>query len=169
MANLERTSPPVAVELIRMAIEMASCEKTMRAAIAEVVSPFSLTENAFFVLVLCWQNHDRPLPQSKLAKTVGLSPAQLSNLVEQLRQEGWIEASRDERDRRRQFWTLTEDGHLRLEAILPRFHEAWQFDQLPVDPRTLLEGFRQLVALLGKSLDTHATASSVSPVTSHAA
>ncbi|PQO30669.1 hypothetical protein C5Y96_14485 [Blastopirellula marina] len=169
MANSERTSSHVAVELIRMAIEMASCEKTMRAAIAEVVSPFSLSENAFFVLVLCQQNLDRPLSQSRLAKTVGLSPAQLSNLVEQLRQEGWIEASRDDRDRRRQYWTLTDEGNRRLEEILPRFHEAWQFDQLPVDPRTLLEGFRQLVALLGDSLNTRALASSVSPVKSHAA
>jgi len=169
MANSERTSPHLAVELIRMAIEMASCEKTMRTAIAEVVSPFSLSENAFFVLVLCQQNLDRPLSQSKLAQMVGLSPAQLSNLVEQLRQDGWMEASRDERDRRRQYWTLTEDGHRRLEAILPQFQEAWQFDQLPVDPRTLLEGFRQLVALLGDSHNPKALASSVPPVKSHAA
>ncbi|GAA4434121.1 MarR family winged helix-turn-helix transcriptional regulator [Bremerella cremea] len=169
MADSERTSPQLVVELIRMAIEMASCEKTMRAAIAEVVSPFSLSENAFFVLVLCQQNLEKPLPQAALARTVGLSPAQLSNLVEQLRQDGWIESSRDANDRRRQFWTLTPDGNRRLGEILPKFHEAWQFDQLPVDPRTLLDGFRQLVALLGSSLKSRPTTMSVHPATSQAA
>ncbi len=169
MASSERTQPQFAVELIRMAIEMASCEKTMRTAIAEVVSPFSLSENAFFILVLCQQNLERPLPQAKLAKTVGLSPAQLSNLVEQLRQDGWIESSRDSNDRRRQYWTLTDAGNRRLNEILPKFHEAWQFDQLPVDPRTLLDGFRQLVALLGNTTNARPVVSSVSPVKSHAA
>lgn len=159
MACSEPESPQDAVELISMAIEMASCEKTMRAAIAQVVAPFNLSENAFFILVLCHQNLRKSLSQSKLAKMVGLSPAQLSYLVEQLRQEGWIHPQRDPNDRRRQYWTLTDDGMVRLEQIMPHFRDAWQFDQLPVDPRTLVAGLRKLVAILGASLNCRPVAS----------
>lgn len=154
MERSQRTLPQDAVELIGMAIEMASCEKTMRAAIAQVVSPFDLTDNAFFVLVLCHQHLQKPLPQSKLAKKVGLSPAQLSHLVEQLRKDGWIQAERGQSDRRRQYWSLTEDGFSRIETVLHQFRDAWQFDELPVDPHTLVDGLRNLVAILGASLDT---------------
>lgn len=154
MASSEPATPQDAVELIGMAIEMASCEKTMRAAIAQVVAPFHLSENAFFILILCQQNLRKSLSQSALAKMVGLSPAQLSHLVEQLRQDDWIEPQRDPHDRRRQFWTLTDDGTQRLEKIMPHFREAWQFDQLPVDPQTLVAGMRKLVAILGASLNS---------------
>ena len=149
MERSERTLPQDAAELIGMAIEMASCEKTMRAAISQVVSPFDLTDNAFFVLVLCHQHLQKPLPQSKMAKKVGLSPAQLSHLVEQLRQDGWIEPQRNPSDRRRQYWSLTDDGFRRLEDVLVQFRDAWRFDDLPVDPHTLVDGLQKLVAILG--------------------
>lgn len=160
MADSQRTSPHDAVQLIRMVMELTSCEKALRAAIAEVVSPFSLSENAFFILILCQRNQDRPLSQSALAKTVGLSPAQLSNLVEQLRQDGWIEASRDANDRRRQYWALTQEGSHRLDEILQTFATAWQLDQLPIQPRSLVDGFRQLAAMLQTSLVSESTSPS---------
>lgn len=170
MASSEPAMPQDAVELISMAIEMASCEKTMRAAIAQVVAPFNLSENAFFILILCHQNLRKTLSQSSLAKMVGISPAQLSHLVEQLRQDDWIHPQRDPHDRRRQYWTLTDNGRQRLEEILPHFHDAWQFDQLPVDPRTLVAGMRKLVAILGASLNSRPVSPrSVSLTKSHAA
>ena len=153
-------SPQDAVELVRLAIELASCEKSMRSAIGQVVSLHGLNENAFFILMLCHDHLERPLPQTEMARTVGLSPAQLSHLVEQLRQEGLLEPQRDAKDRRRQFWSLTESGHQRLDEILHLLPKATSVRPWPVPPRVLLEGLREMVGTLRESIDPAPTVSS---------
>jgi DNA-binding MarR family transcriptional regulator len=48
--------------------------------------------------------------QNELARRLGISPAQVSALVERLRQAGWVVGQRSSVDRRRQIWRLTDRG-----------------------------------------------------------
>lgn len=48
--------------------------------------------------------------QLELAKCLGMSPAQVSGMVEQLRCDGLLVSERSPSDRRRQTWQLTAEG-----------------------------------------------------------
>src|SRR5699024_6079634 len=70
---------------------------------------------------LLWQCH-RAIPvgqgQIELATAMSVSPAQISGLVEQLRERGLLAGCRDPRDRRRQVWQVTPAGNHLLEQVL---------------------------------------------------
>ncbi len=169
MASSAPPSQDDAVQFVRLAIEMTACEKTIRAAIAEVVSRFSLSENAFFVLMLCRENLDQPLSQAELAKTIGCSAGQLSHLVEQLRQQGCIEARRDPNDRRRQFWWLTSEGRQILQQVLALFQQTHLPGPISVQPNAVLDQLRQLSQMFNPSVPPASSPPATSRTRSQAA
>lgn len=57
------------------------------------------------------------LQQSGLAEQLGVSPAQVSSMVDNLRRQQIIQPITDENDRRRQRWQLTASGCQQLEAV----------------------------------------------------
>jgi len=105
------------LDIVRCAIELAKYEKTLHDLMAPVLSKYKLHENALFVLFLCLDRQSNPPSQSVLAKSIGLSPAQISNVVEQLRRDGLLSSFRDVHDRRRQLWRLTPEGFQLLDGI----------------------------------------------------
>ena len=56
--------------------------------------------------------------QSALAEQLGISPAQVSAIVEKLRTQRAITPVTDRKDRRRQLWQLTASGREGFEAIV---------------------------------------------------
>lgn len=56
--------------------------------------------------------------QSEVAQSLGISPAQVSGLVEQLRKQGDLDCRRAANDRRQQLWHLTPAGRERLRKAL---------------------------------------------------
>jgi DNA-binding MarR family transcriptional regulator len=56
--------------------------------------------------------------QSEVAQSLGISPAQISGLVEQLRKQGDLDCRRAAHDRRQQLWQLTVAGRARLQQAL---------------------------------------------------
>jgi DNA-binding MarR family transcriptional regulator len=56
--------------------------------------------------------------QRRLAQQLGVSPAQVSAVVDKLRRQQLIESIADHTDRRRQHWQLTRAGYQQFRAIV---------------------------------------------------
>lgn len=99
------------------------CSKALGRLFSDELAEFGITLNEFILLWTCQQNQDFGLSQNDLAALTGSSTAQLSQIAEQLRQKGWILASRCKSDRRRQTLSLTPDGIVVLRGAFERLRE----------------------------------------------
>jgi DNA-binding MarR family transcriptional regulator len=87
-----------------------------------------LTDCELLAIWLCLQS-ESGLVQGELAAAVGVSPAQMSGLVERLRQRGLIEMHRQTLDRRRQVWRGTPAARQVLDSLTaPLAHLAAGID-----------------------------------------
>ncbi|MCC9606386.1 MarR family winged helix-turn-helix transcriptional regulator [Blastopirellula sp. JC732] len=93
----------------RLAESTGRLDRLVRRALAEALSDAQLSENEFLVLA-AYDDVANPPSQRQLADRLAVSPAQISAIVERLRQREWIDAQRDPHDRRRQQWRLTDAG-----------------------------------------------------------
>ncbi len=82
-----------------------------------------LSESERMLLWVCSQAPDEGLAQVGLADALGMSPGQVSSLVERLRTAELLESSRSTTDRRRCLWRLTGEGRGCLEAAGRRLAE----------------------------------------------
>lgn len=99
----------------------------------------TLGETDLLVIWVCASDRADGVSQSQLAAGLGVSAAQISALVERLRQAGLIVGRRDGADRRRQLWQLTAAGRSAWETALAEVQRA-------VEP---------LAARLGRSRGEH--------------
>lgn len=115
----------------RMLTQIVLGRRCQRALLAELTA-LGLTDTQLMVL---W-GIDRLSPsqggtgvqQSEVAQSLGISPAQISGLVEQLRQQGNLDSRRAVHDRRQQLWHLTEPGRAKLtEALVCVSHLDLEF------------------------------------------
>ena len=82
-----------------------------------LVERFGLKEIEFRLL---WAllTGDTQLDQTRMAKFLGCSPAQVSGIVERQRSRGNISGQAADGDRRRQVWRITPQGRALLEKIV---------------------------------------------------
>lgn len=128
---------------------LGSAHRAARETVAEAASRHGLSESEFHLLWACHQRREQPPSQNDLAQTLGLSPAQVSCLVEQLRKQDWIAGTRAALDRRKQVWRLTDTGISTLSAAaetvrqatdhLPRRYSRAAIDELLTTLRGLAE------------------------------
>jgi DNA-binding MarR family transcriptional regulator len=89
--------------------------------LAAAVREFQLSETEFRLLWLLRErssdSDDASTEQSTLAQHLGISPAQVSAIVEKLRTRQMVVSAADANDRRRQVWKLTSSGCKRFESI----------------------------------------------------
>jgi DNA-binding MarR family transcriptional regulator len=85
-----------------------------------------LSDSQFLLLWLCSQGPQQGSAQSEMAARLGLSAAQVSGLVEQLRGEELLTCQRSPSDRRRQLWRPTDSG----KQVLQRISSEWNFAQI---------------------------------------
>jgi DNA-binding MarR family transcriptional regulator len=97
--------------------ELSRCHRLLRAWLNERLRPWEIRDTEFFVLWLCDRFAPSGVVQHELAAAVGVSEAQMSGLVERMRQNGLLIGCRGEPDRRRQYWRLTAAGDERLARI----------------------------------------------------
>lgn len=69
------------------------------------------------VLWLCHETAEPGIAQTDLVAEIGVSAAQMSGLVERLRQQDLLAAKRCDSDRRKQYWNLTNQGKRLLDEI----------------------------------------------------
>lgn len=96
---------------------LARCHREARERIARATMRHGMTESEFHLLWVC-QTREQAPSQSDVAHSLGISPAQVSCLVEQLRKRDWISGTRCAIDRRRQVWQLTPAGSSALDAAV---------------------------------------------------
>ncbi len=100
-------------------LHAAGCaSRRLRALLASHLEPHGISDAECLVL---WLTSDRSQAcgwaQNDLAAAVGVSPAQMSSLVERLRQRGLMDMKRATTDRRRQVWHLLDQGEELLGQI----------------------------------------------------
>lgn len=87
-----------------------------RRQIADQAAGAELSDQEFLVLWLC-EEAPACRGQGELAELLGVSAAQMSNLVERLRRRELLKFERHVTDRRRQVWQLTAAGKSLLATI----------------------------------------------------
>lgn len=92
--------------------------RRLRDLLEEQVQPLGLEGSECLVLWLCGTRaHHAGWAQQDLATAVGVSPALMSSMVEELRKRGLMEMKRSPVDRRRQVWRLLAQGEDLLHQV----------------------------------------------------
>ena len=125
------------VELLRL---VTQCERELRRTLADHIRRWGITDVELLVLWLCHEAATPGIAQSELVANIGVSAAQMSGLVDRLRQQGLLTARRCDSDRRRQYWSLAGEGRRVLEEIRAdlNFVSAGLTKHLTVDEQGLL-------------------------------
>jgi DNA-binding MarR family transcriptional regulator len=88
----------------------------------EVLSEFGLSWTSFSLLYDLWVRNS--METKELAKSSGVSKATVSNITNTLERKELCYRSRDSRDRRITYLTITEKGKEVMEKLYPPFHEG---------------------------------------------
>jgi DNA-binding MarR family transcriptional regulator len=94
-------------QLLRLAHWTSTASRHLRRRIGELTSALDLSDTELIVVWLC---SGGGRVQVDLAAATGISPAQMSGLMERLRSRGLVAMHRLARDRRRQIWRATAEG-----------------------------------------------------------
>ena len=86
--------------------------------LAGALRGLAVNETEFRLLWLLSQQAAAGLEQRRLAEQLGVSPAQVSSVVEKLRSQQLIEPIINRADRRRQHWQLTPVGQHQLQLTV---------------------------------------------------
>jgi DNA-binding MarR family transcriptional regulator len=156
LASREAEAADAARRWIELAERLLLCGRMLRGELTRQLGRWQLSEPAFSVLWFCRQNPPGGISQSDLVAGLAVSPAQVSGLVEQLRQAGLLRDHQVRTDRRRKFWRLTAAGEARLVSIVSGLAE-WASDlngRLPaVDSAEIVGLLDQLAAAMRIQID----------------
>lgn len=98
-------------EWLEVLVSVFQAGRQLRKVLAKFTHICHVNDSEFLLLWLCGHGGEQGVQQSELVGRLGLSPPQLSGLVYDVRDRGWIEMQRPAADRRRQVLRLTEAGH----------------------------------------------------------
>lgn len=113
-----------------------------------------LTENTFHVLCLLVATETGSASPGELSEMVGTSRANMTRLLEELIEDGYVVRSIDPRDARRHIITITPDGRAKALETAPQLREPIEnaFSDLRPDEFAMLERIlRKLIVSLDKS------------------
>src|SRR5262245_34273979 len=106
--------------LLRLVHWTSSASRQLRRRLAEVGQALSLSDTELLVIWLC---SGGGRVQVELAGLIGISPAQMSGMVERLRSRGLVAMHRLAMDRRRQVWRTTPCGQSLLSHAAKHLNE----------------------------------------------
>jgi DNA-binding MarR family transcriptional regulator len=110
--------PPTAARVAELLQRIAACGRVLRHALAKHATSATFNDSEFLLLWTCHRAGGDGTAQCELASAAGLSPGQVSGVVERLRVRGLLRAHRPAADRRRQLWQLTGAGQDLVEQSL---------------------------------------------------
>lgn len=116
-----------------------------------LISDLGPSESEWVLLWVCSEAPAEGMPQVAFAESLGISPAQVSALVERLRERGRLESNRCPQDRRRRLWRLTDSGRQSLELASQQLAQRLAELPSPLD-RDELASIRQRLESLIASL-----------------
>jgi DNA-binding MarR family transcriptional regulator len=109
-----------AARMVSLVHAIEGCSQALRTAVESIAVRQELNATQLLALWVCGEATTE-LAQSELAARIGVSAAQASALVEQLRRRNLLEARRAADDRRRQHWSITSAGRTVIEAVVGDF------------------------------------------------
>jgi DNA-binding MarR family transcriptional regulator len=113
-AAVPSAAEPPAEQLLRLIHWTSAASRQLRRLLAEIAAACDLSDSELLVVWLC-QAAGRV--QVELASAVGVSPAQMSGIVERLRRRGLVAMHRPAGDRRRQVWKTAAAGQALLSQV----------------------------------------------------
>jgi DNA-binding MarR family transcriptional regulator len=84
---------------------------------------FDLTPSRFTLLRLLYLTPERRLPQNEIAQQMAVSPANVTQLIDVLEREGWVQRVISPVDRRVTYAELTERGREQCSRLVPAMVE----------------------------------------------
>lgn len=106
--------------LLELIHSLNTAGRHLRRHLAELAATFDLTDNELLVV---WQCRGTGWVQVELAGSIGVSPAQMSGMVDRLGSRGLVGMHRPTMDRRRQVWRTTSAGQQLLAEIAPHLEQ----------------------------------------------
>lgn len=119
-----------------------------------VFRAMGLTENTFHVLCLLLANESGSASPGELSEMVGTSRANMTRLLEELIEDGYVARSIDPRDARRHIITITPAGRIKALDTAPQLREPIHnaFSDLSDEEFAMLDRvLRRLIVSLDKS------------------
>lgn len=107
-------TPDSAEHLLGLAHWLSAASRQVRRGLADAAAACELSDSELLIIWLC---SGAGRVQVELAAASGVSPAQMSGLVDRLGQRGLVAMSRPASDRRRQVWKTTPAGHAVLVQV----------------------------------------------------
>ena len=126
---------------------LKSTELAVRSCAEVALAPFGLTPALFVVLFRL--KHSEGVSSADLARTIGVRPQSIVDLIQPLEKKGWIKRRQDPDHGRILRTELTAAGERLLERVIPvaRSLEEELFSSLSAEQMEhLREGLRQLLA-----------------------
>jgi DNA-binding MarR family transcriptional regulator len=151
--------------LVWLAKAISVTERSLRRSLQQYAKVAGLNEAELLVLWTTARAGRPGIAQNHLVAEIGLSAAQVSNLLDGLRRGGMVAAERAENDRRRQTWRLEDSGNKLLSAALTEITCLAEvvFRYLSDEDRVLLEDLLWRVRIAtGKSNENSRTAGNTS-------
>jgi MarR family transcriptional repressor of emrRAB len=130
-----------------------SCEPVFRA--------LALTEHSFHVLCLLMASESGMASPSELSDIIGTSRGNMTHILEELIENGWVERRSAPRDGRRQIIAMTAAGRRKVRDTVPRLAEPLKhaFSGLSAEELALLGTLlRKLIVSFDKGAVEHRVA-----------
>ncbi len=109
-----------AARLVALVRAVDGCSQALRGAVEAIAARHELNATQLLALWACGEA-SAELAQSELAARIGVSAAQASALVEQLRRRNLLEPRRAADDRRKQNWSITAEGRTLISQVVEKF------------------------------------------------
>ncbi len=136
--------------------------RALRKRIARLTRPHNLTDTEFLVLCCCRRGGGE-IPQSLIADSLGLSPAQVSVITEKLRAAELVGVQRGTHDRRKQYCVLTEQGEALERRLAAELREDLPQSGIRIGQVDLDQLLTLLDALVSKPSEAVPTPADESP------
>lgn len=133
--------------------EVARLLTLSQRSLQRLIAGMEPVEADWVLLWVCSQAPPQGMPQVAFAHALGISAAQVSVMVERLREQGWLESTRCVSDRRKRLWRVTESGLAILHQAGAELTRRIDCLESPIE-LTELDSLRQLLEKLAASLNS---------------
>lgn len=119
--SYRRAFPDVELQLLEAHLALASVSTAFALGVERRVQAcgFELTRPRYTLLRMLYLSPDQRLAQNRIAQALGVSGAYVTQLVDALELDGWVERVPDPSDRRITHARLTEAGRERCSTLVP--------------------------------------------------
>lgn len=135
------------LQVVRAGVEMTQ-------AISRSLDGVAVTGPRYSLLRILYFAQDGRLPQSEIARQLGTTPANVTQLIDGLERDGYVERVTNTADRRVTYAQLTEHGRATCDLLVPRMVQVMQDTVRGLNARELAS-LARLLSKLRRHLRTY--------------